>query len=66
VGGALVGAGRKRAPASGERLAGRQRRLARILDAAEQLLAAHRFAKATVDEIAAAAGVLALAPSPAF
>jgi AcrR family transcriptional regulator len=47
----------RRAEATGERAAGRQRRLARILDAAEQGFAAHGFAKTTVDEIAAAARV---------
>jgi len=46
-----------RAEAKGERAAGRQRRLARILRAAEELFATHGFAKTTVDEIAAAAGV---------
>jgi AcrR family transcriptional regulator len=46
-----------RAEATGERAAGRQRRLARILHAAEELFATHGFAKTTVDEIAAAAGV---------
>ena len=48
---------KQRAEATGERAAGRQRRLARILDAAEELFAAHGFAKTTVDEIAAAANV---------
>ena len=48
---------RARAPATGERQAGRQRRLARILDAAEQLFARHGFAKTTVEEMATAAGV---------
>ena len=49
---------RKRRPeATGERAAGRQRRLARILVAAEELFATQGFAKTTVDEIAAAAGV---------
>jgi AcrR family transcriptional regulator len=43
--------------ATGQRAAGRQRRLSRILGAAEELFAAHGFAKTTVDEIAAAAGV---------
>ena len=47
----------RRAEATGERAAGRKRRLARILDAAEELFAAHGFAKTTVDEIAAAANV---------
>jgi AcrR family transcriptional regulator len=47
----------RRGEATGERAAGRQRRLARILGAAEELFAAHGFAKTTVDEIAAAAGV---------
>lgn len=47
----------RRAEATGERAAGRQRRLNRILAAAEELFAAHGFAKTTVDEIAAAAGV---------
>jgi AcrR family transcriptional regulator len=46
-----------RSEATGERAAGRQRRLARILGAAEELFATHGFAKTTVDEIAAAAGV---------
>ena len=46
-----------RAEATGERAAGRQRRLARILHAAEELFATHGFANTTVDEIAAAAGV---------
>jgi AcrR family transcriptional regulator len=48
---------RRRAEATGERAAGRQRRLARILDAAEELFATHGFAKTSVDEIAARAGV---------
>ena len=48
---------KERAEATGERAAGRQRRLARILRAAEELFATHGFAKTTVDEIAAAAGV---------
>jgi AcrR family transcriptional regulator len=39
------------------RAAGRERRHARILDAAERLFALHGFAKTTVDEIASAAGV---------
>jgi AcrR family transcriptional regulator len=47
----------RREAAAGERAAGRQRRLARILGAAEELFATHGFAKTTVDEIAAAAGV---------
>jgi AcrR family transcriptional regulator len=47
----------QRNKATGERAAGRKRRHARILDAAEQLFAAHGFAKTTVDEIAASAGV---------
>jgi len=47
----------RRVEATGERAAGRKRRLARILDAAEELFAAHGFVKTTVDEIAAAAGV---------
>jgi AcrR family transcriptional regulator len=47
----------RRNEATGERAAGRQRRLTRILGAAEELFAAHGFAKTTVDEIAAAAGV---------
>jgi len=46
-----------RGEATGERAAGRQRRLTRILSAAEELFATHGFAKTTVDEIAAAAGV---------
>lgn len=45
-----------RAQATGERAAGRQRRLTRILDAAEKLFAAHGM-KTTVDEIAAEARV---------
>jgi AcrR family transcriptional regulator len=48
---------KRRGEATGERAAGRQRRLARILGAAEEQFAAHGFAKTTVDEIAAAAGV---------
>jgi AcrR family transcriptional regulator len=48
---------RRRTEATGERAAGRQRRHGRILDAAEELFATHGFAKTTVDEIAAAAGV---------
>ena len=48
---------KRRAQATGERAAGRKRRHARILGAAEQLFATHGFAKTTVDEIAAAAGV---------
>ena len=47
----------RRAEATGERAAGRQRRLARILAAAEELFATQGFAKTTVDEIAAAASV---------
>jgi AcrR family transcriptional regulator len=47
----------RRGEATGARAAGRQRRLARILGAAEQLFAAHGFAKTSVDEIAAEAGV---------
>jgi len=47
----------RRAAATGERAAGRERRLARILDAAEQLFATHGFAKTSVEEIAAAARV---------
>ena len=47
----------QRNEATGERAAGRQRRHARILHAAEELFATHGFAKTTVDEIAAAAGV---------
>jgi len=46
-----------RPKAGGARGEGRQRRLARILGAAEELFAAQGFAKTTVDEIAAAAGV---------
>jgi AcrR family transcriptional regulator len=46
-----------RSKAKGERAAGRQRRLARILGAAEELFATHGFAKTSVDEIAARAGV---------
>jgi AcrR family transcriptional regulator len=48
---------KRRGEATGERAAGRKRRLARILDSAESLFAAHGFAKTTVDDIAAAAGV---------
>jgi AcrR family transcriptional regulator len=48
---------KRRAEATGERAAGRQRRHERILGAAEDLFATHGFAKTTVDEIAAAAGV---------
>jgi AcrR family transcriptional regulator len=48
---------KRRAEATGERAAGRMRRLARILDAAEKLFAAQGFAKTSVDEIAAAARV---------
>jgi AcrR family transcriptional regulator len=40
-----------------ERAAGKQRKRERILAAAEELFAAQGFAKTTVDEIAAAAGV---------
>jgi AcrR family transcriptional regulator len=47
---------KRRTEATGERAAGRQRRLARILDAAESLFATHGL-KTTVDEIAAAAHV---------
>jgi len=47
----------RRGEATGERAAGRQRRHERILGAAEELFAAHGFAKTTVDEIAVAAGV---------
>src|SRR5262245_8012470 len=46
-----------RGEATGARAAGRQRRHARILHVAEELFASHGFAKTTVDEIAAAAGV---------
>jgi AcrR family transcriptional regulator len=48
---------KRRAAVTGERAAGRKRRHARILDAAEALFAAHGFAKTSVDEIAAAANV---------
>jgi AcrR family transcriptional regulator len=48
---------RRRAQATGARAVGRQRRHARILDVAEALFAAQGFAKTTVDEIAASAGV---------
>ena len=41
----------------GARAAGRQRKLERILGAAEQLFATQGFVKTTVDEIAATAGV---------
>ena len=50
-------AGARRAPAVGVRAASRARKLERILAAAEQLFAAQGFAKTTVDEIAARAGV---------
>lgn len=46
-----------RGSAGGARAASRARRLERILAAAEQLFAAQGFAKTTVDEIAARAGV---------
>jgi len=48
---------RVRPEAGGARAEGRQRRLVRILGAAEELFAAQGFAKTTVDEIAARAGV---------
>jgi len=48
---------RPRSEATGERALARQRRLARILGAAEELFATHGFARTTVDEIAARAGV---------
>src|SRR5262245_53555138 len=44
-----------RSPSARQR--GRQMRHERILDSAAQLFAAHGFAKTSVDEIAAAAGV---------
>jgi AcrR family transcriptional regulator len=47
----------ERAPAVGARAAARARKLERILAAAEQLFALQGFAKTTVDEIAARAGV---------
>jgi AcrR family transcriptional regulator len=47
----------ERAPAVGARAAGRARKRERILAAAEQLFALQGFAKTTVDEIAARAGV---------
>ncbi|HTO70162.1 MAG TPA: TetR/AcrR family transcriptional regulator [Myxococcota bacterium] len=46
-----------RGEVGGARAEGRQRRLARILGAAEELFAAQGFAKTTVDEIAGLAGV---------
>jgi AcrR family transcriptional regulator len=56
-GGRTAGTPRGRTGGSGARSAAQERRRERILAAAEQLFAAHGFAKTTVDEIAAAAGV---------
>ncbi len=52
-----MSARRERPSAGGARAAGRQRKLQRILGAAERLFATQGFVKTTVDEIAAAAGV---------
>lgn len=47
----------RRPSSSPARVAGRERRRRRILDAAAERFAAHGFAKSSVDEIAGAAGV---------